>query len=77
MGILPSYTAASSGEQRRTSDATRVGLLAAMGLDAATETTAAEALRTLAERERSRLVEPVLVWARARAGRRAARSGAA
>ncbi len=68
MGILPSYTAASSGEQRRTSDATRIGLLAAMGLDAATETTAAEALRTLAERERSRLVEPVLVWARARAG---------
>ena len=64
MGILPSYTEASSGEQRPTSDVTRVGLLAAMGLDAATEVAAAEALRTLAERERSRLVEPVVVCAR-------------
>jgi 4-alpha-glucanotransferase len=61
LGILPSYAAASSGEERWTSDATRVGLLATMGLDAATEAAAAEALRAIAERERSRLVEPALV----------------
>jgi 4-alpha-glucanotransferase len=61
MGILPCYTAASTGEQRPTADATRVGLLAAMGLDAATEAAAAEALRSIRERERSRLLEPVTV----------------
>ena len=61
MGILPRYAAASSGEERRTSDATRVGLLAAMGLDAATEAAASDALRVIAEHEQSRLVEPVLV----------------
>jgi len=61
VGILPSYTAAASGEERQTSDATRVGLLAAMGLDGATEAAAAEVLRAIAEREGSRLVEPTLV----------------
>ncbi len=61
MGILPRYTAASSGEERWTSDATRVGLLSAMGLDAATEAGASEALRAIVEREGSQLVEPVLV----------------
>ena len=61
MGILPCYTAASTGEERPTTDATRVALLAAMGLDAATEAAAAEALRTIREREQSRMVEPVTV----------------
>jgi 4-alpha-glucanotransferase len=67
MGIFPSYTAASSGEERRTSDATRVELLGAMGLDAATEARSSEALRAIAERESSRLVEPVLVATQERA----------
>jgi 4-alpha-glucanotransferase len=67
VGILSCYNAASSGEERPTSDATRVGLLAAMGLDAATEAAAAEALRGIAEREQSRLLEPVLVATQGRA----------
>ena len=74
MGILPSYTAASSGEERRTSDATRVELLGAMGLDAATEADASEALRAIAERESSRLVEPVLVATQERAAARGRRA---
>jgi 4-alpha-glucanotransferase len=61
VGILPSYTAASSGEERQTSDATRVGLLAAMGLDGDTEAAAADALRTLTLRDGARLLEPALV----------------
>ena len=67
MGILPRYTAASSGEERWTSDVTRVGLLGAMGLDAATEAGASEALRAIGEHERSQLVEPVLVEIHGRA----------
>jgi 4-alpha-glucanotransferase len=67
MGILARYSAASSGEERATSDATRVGLLAAMGLDAATEAAAAEALRAIAEREQSQLLAPVLVVPHGRA----------
>ncbi len=63
MGILPGYTASGSGEERPTSDAARVALLAAMGLDAATELAAAEALRAIDERERARLLEPVLIAA--------------
>jgi 4-alpha-glucanotransferase len=61
VGILPHYTAASTGEERRTSDATRVELLAAMGLDASTEATSLQALRDIVEGEKRRLVEPVQV----------------
>jgi 4-alpha-glucanotransferase len=61
MGILPCYRAGPGGEEHQTSDVTRVRLLAAMGLDAATEAVAAEALRAIAVREQSRLVEPVVV----------------
>jgi len=64
MGILPSYRAGPDDEERQTSDATRVRLLEAMGMDAATEAAAAEALRALAAREQSRLVEPVVVVTR-------------
>ena len=60
-GILPSYRAGPGAEERQTSDATRVRLLASMGLDAATEAAAAEALRAIDVREQSRLVEPVVV----------------
>ena len=67
MGILSCYRTASGGEKRWTSDATRVALLAAMGIDAATEAAAAEALGGIAERERSRLLEPVLVVTEGRA----------
>ena len=67
MGILSRYTAASTGEERWTSDATRVGLLRAMGLDAATEAGASEALGAITEGERSELVEPVLVETHERA----------
>jgi 4-alpha-glucanotransferase len=67
MGILSSYTAASTGEVRCTSDATRVGLLRAMGLDVATEAGASVALRAITEHESSELVEPVLVETHERA----------
>jgi len=69
MGILPCYSAASSSEGRETSDATRVALLAAMGLDAETEAKASEALRAIALREGSRIAEAVRVVTEGRAAR--------
>ena len=61
-GILPSYRDQSGREERVTSDATREALLAAMGLDASTETAARGALDAADEATRERALEPVRVW---------------
>lgn len=60
-GILPSYVDQSGTETRATSDATRVALLGAMGIDASTSAHAEAALREWEARERSHLVAPVRV----------------
>jgi 4-alpha-glucanotransferase len=61
MGILPFYTSASDGKRRWTSDATRVRILAAMGLEAATEAAAGDTQRAIETQERARLLEPTRV----------------
>lgn len=66
MGILPSYTSAVDGRKRWTSDPTRVRLLAAMGLDASTESAARDARRALEVREQSHLLELTRVVSPAR-----------
>ena len=60
-GILPSYVDQSGTETRATSDATRVALLRAMGIDASTSAHAEAALRAWEDREQSHLVAPVRV----------------
>ena len=60
-GIVPSYVDQSGTETRATSDETRVALLRAMGIDAATPDTARAALDEWESRERSRIVPPVRV----------------
>ncbi|MGH0030169.1 MAG: 4-alpha-glucanotransferase, partial [Myxococcota bacterium] len=52
---------AGGGARRRTSDATREALLAAMDVDASSEARAREALRAQDARRRERLLEPVRV----------------
>lgn len=69
LGILPSYVAADGRTVRRTTDATRVALAAAMGCDAATEVAAARALRALEEARDASPLPPVRV-VRAREVRR-------
>jgi 4-alpha-glucanotransferase len=64
LGIAPDYLA-QTGERRRVSDATRVALLGAMGFEAGSESRARDVLVQLADAERARVLEPVLV---ARAG---------
>lgn len=61
VGIVSEYLDQSGTETRVTSDETRVALLAAMGLPAATESDAAGSLHMLAERERARLLPPARV----------------
>ena len=58
LGILDGYRNV-DGRERQTSDETREALCAAMGFEAPDE---ASAVRALERTERSRLVEPVLVW---------------
>jgi 4-alpha-glucanotransferase len=61
LGILPEYLDQSGTEIRRTSDETRVALLAAMGVDASTGEAAERALSELECAERERLLAPVRV----------------
>lgn len=62
LGILSAYTD-QAGTRRATPDATRVALLAAMGIDADTEEEAARALRADRDAARARLLPPVRVTA--------------
>ncbi|MFL5576038.1 MAG: 4-alpha-glucanotransferase, partial [Gemmatimonadaceae bacterium] len=64
VGILSEYVDQTGKERRRTTDATRVALLAAMGIDAGDAAAARRALEELTEREASRVVPPVRVVAR-------------
>ncbi len=59
-GVLPSYVD-QEGVLRRTTDRTRVALLAALGVDASTEAAAGRALATLRVGDRERPVPPVRV----------------
>ena len=69
LGILPAYREAGSGVRRRTSDATREALAAAMGVEASSEAAAARSLAALDAVARARPCEPSAV---ARAGSAAA-----
>ncbi len=60
LGILPSYVDV-KGRTRRTSDATRQALLAAMGIDASTEEAARRELAGMAEEAATRMLDPVRV----------------
>ena len=60
-GILPRYVDQTGTETRVTSDATRVAILRAMGIDASTPERAREALEEVEEREWSRPLAPVRV----------------
>jgi 4-alpha-glucanotransferase len=63
IGIIPEYVDQTGRERRKTSDETRVALLAALGIDASTEDRAAEALASRRAHERAELVPPVHVVA--------------
>jgi 4-alpha-glucanotransferase len=73
LGILPAYVDQTGSEIRLTSDATRIALLHAMGVDASTDAEARRALEALDERERVRLLPPVRVVPEAIARERAVR----
>jgi len=60
LGILPDYVD-QRGTRRTTSDASRVALLAAMGIDARTEIRATRALREIDAANRAALLRPVRV----------------
>jgi hypothetical protein len=79
LGIADAYQPMRGLPARRTSDATRIALLAAMGHEASSEAAARRALRGLADRRAARVLEPVEVLVGARTGPRrlAARSGLA
>lgn len=61
LGILDEYVDQTGRETRLTSDATRVALLAAMGVDASTEAQIRHALLALDEREQREIMPPVRV----------------
>jgi 4-alpha-glucanotransferase len=69
-GILPSYLDI-DGVRRWTSDETRVAILAAMGIEASSETAAASEIEAIESRSSRRSIPPVIVqrWSRSRAGR--------
>lgn len=71
-GILPDYTDI-TGVLRPTSDATRVALLSAMGLDGSTDAAASETLASLDLAVAERLIPPVLVRRRTGRGARTVR----
>lgn len=77
LGILPAYQAAGSGRRRVTSDATRVALLAALGIDAGDESAARHALEALEAEQQAQALDPVqLVGAGRRARLRLRQPGA-
>ena len=61
LGILDEYVDQTGRETRHTSDATRVALLAAMGVDASSESHIRQALLALDEREQREILAPVRV----------------
>lgn len=61
LGILDEYIDITGRERRRTTDETRVALLADMGFDASEEAAAARSLEILDHRARERLLDPVQV----------------
>ncbi len=61
VGILPEYVSYDGRERRITTDATRVALLAAMGMDGSTEASAATASDGLDRSEHEQLLDPVQV----------------
>lgn len=60
-GIVPEYLDQTGRERRRTSDATKRALLAAMGIDASTDEAAREALSCVRAEARRELLAPVRV----------------
>ena len=63
-GIVPEYVDQTGNERRRTTDATRVALLAVMGVDASTDRRAADALAAWRERAAQTWLAPVRVTRR-------------
>ena len=63
VGIIGEYLDQTGKETRRTTDETRVALLAAMGIDASTDERAKHALDEMEEKEREELLAPVRVVA--------------
>jgi hypothetical protein len=61
VGILPEYLDQTGTEVRHTSDATRIAIIRAMGIDASTPASAAAALHAIDEADRSELLPPVRV----------------
>ncbi|HEX6815542.1 MAG TPA: hypothetical protein VF102_07720, partial [Gemmatimonadaceae bacterium] len=61
LGILDQYIDQTGREMRQTSDATRVALLDAMGVDASSESRIRRALLALDEREQREILAPVRV----------------
>jgi hypothetical protein len=61
LGIIPGYHDQTGAEWRETSDDTRMLLLAAMGIEASTESAAAAALEELRRERTERLVEAARV----------------
>ena len=70
-GIIAEYLDQTGTEQRRTSDETRVALLAAMGVDASTDEAAARALEALEAATLREVLPPVRVSTVAEKGREA------
>lgn len=67
LGVLPEYRESGTNARRITSDDTRETLVRAMGFDAETEATAADALSAIERQTAERLIPPVRVLAEAKA----------
>lgn len=77
LGIVAEYVDMTGKERRRTSDATRELLLAAMGVDATSEESAARTLAEMDERESARPLAPARVVEQGRLAEGFALAGAA
>jgi len=73
LGILDEYVDQTGRETRRTSDATRIALAAAMGVDASSEAHIRQAMLALDEREHREILPPVRVVRESEAWDRALR----